>query len=255
MKIAIIRLLSVALLWMSFEALSIVIRHDVSDQEYRLRVPPLAAHVSFLAFSKDKAYMAGSGIYIGHGWVLTAAHVANFFEDTDRAEIGSERLAIKKAIVHENWRDRQFGFDIALVKIQPPKASVAPVSLFSYSLTAGDIVQIAGRGDSGNGLEGVNKQDRHMRVAENEVDNVEGQWLSFTFDSPDGDALPYEGVGGGGDSGGPAYLVKAGIPHIVGLSSWQDTKNTHWQEGRYGVKDYYTYIAHYKEWIQANMTD
>ena len=94
-----------------------------------------------------------------------------------------------------------------------------------------------------------------MRVAENKVDKIEGQWLSFNFSSPDHDALEYEGICGGGDSGSPAYIIENGTTHIIGLSSWQDTEATNWEQGYYGVIDYYTYLNHYREWIESHLNN
>jgi secreted trypsin-like serine protease len=241
------------LLISSFNTSAVVIRHDKADELYRFRTNVIEAHVTFTTPHEGKDYIVGSGTYLGNGWVLTAAHVAHFFEKPDVAQILSEKLKIHQVIIHNKWRDRQIGFDIALVKIEEPKQKITPVTLFSHELKAGEIITIAGRGDTGNGVIGMKTQDSHMRVAENRVDKVKNQWLSFTFDSPENGALEYEGMCGGGDSGSPAYIVKDGITHVVGLSSWQDTEATNWEQGFYGAEDYYTYISFYKSWLNSHV--
>ncbi len=248
-------LLFIVGIFYSITSSAIVIRHDVADQDYISRTEAIQGLVTFTTRKDGKSYVVGSGTYIGNGWVLTAAHVANFFEDADIAEVNKEKLQILDVILHEKWRDRRVGYDIALVKVSKPAQAIAPVSLFRYKAQVGDVVTIAGKGDTGNGIIGMQTFDLQLRVAQNKLDKVEGQWLSFTFDKPGKGALPFEGMCGGGDSGSPAYIVEGETVHIVGLSSWQDTEATNWQQGFYGAKDYYTRIIHYKNWILENLPD
>ena len=147
----------------SFNVESIVIRHDTPDEQYINRTKVIDAHVTFTTPSKGSDYVVGSGTYLGKGWVLTAAHVANFFEDKDVAQLKSEKLKITEVLLHEKWKDRQFGFDIALVKIDMPKGDITPVTLFSYELKKGDVITIAGKGDTGNGLVGIKQQTLRRR--------------------------------------------------------------------------------------------
>jgi secreted trypsin-like serine protease len=232
---------------------AIIIRHDVNDAIYLDHKKSMPALITFTTSHEGKDYVVGSGTYLGNGWVLTAAHVANFFEDGDTAQINSERLTIKKTILHDKWKDRQVGFDIALVRIAEPIKEIASVSLFTYDVKRGDVITITGRGDTGNGLVGMKPSDLKTRVAQNKVDKVEGQWISFTFDFPEKMALADEGMCGGGDSGSPAYIKQNDTFHIVGLSSWQDTEATNWKQGFYGAKDYYTNINFYKDWILKHL--
>jgi hypothetical protein len=232
---------------------AIVIRHDKSDDLYKYRTSATPALVTFTTPHKGDRYVVGSGTYIGNGWVITAAHVANFFEDADNAKINGEYLSILDVTLHEKWRDRQVEYDIALVKVSMPTKAVAPVSLFDYDLEVNETVIIAGRGDTGNGLVGMMPSDLEVRVAENKVEQVKGQWISFTFNAPEQGALEYEGMCGGGDSGSPAYTIKDGTTHLLGLSSWQDTEATNWKQGFYGVSDYYSNISFYKQWLLKNL--
>lgn len=227
----------------------IIIRHDIDDKRYTVHNEMLPALVTFTAKHNEKHYPVGSGTYIGEGWVLTAAHVANFLEASDRAEIQGENLDIKAVYTHEKWRDRQFGYDIALVKVSVPAKPIPAVVMFKHQLSEGDIINITGKGDTGNGKDGIVDAPMQLRFAQNEVVSAKGQWVSFDFSHPDDNALPLEGIGGGGDSGSPAYVVKDGVAHIVGVSSWQDTQATNWQQGLYGAVDYYTHVNHFRGWI------
>ncbi|BDX07461.1 trypsin-like serine protease [Planctobacterium marinum] len=239
----------------SLSAQSIVIRHDKSDEEYLNSTDAIEAHVTFTTSTKDGDFVVGSGTYVGNSWVLTAAHVANFFEENDVAQIKSERLKILDILLHENWKDRQYGFDIAMVKIEMPSGDIAPVTLFALEPEKDDVITIAGRGDTGTGMDGITSRDLKMRVAQNKIEEIKGQWLSFSFSAPEDGALENEGIGGGGDSGSPAYIIDKGTIHLVALSSWQDTEATNWKEGFYGAIDYYTYLNHYRDWIESHLDD
>jgi secreted trypsin-like serine protease len=232
---------------------AIVIRHDIEDSQYINSIKPIPALVTFTVLHKGKVYIVGSGTYLGQGWVLTAAHVANFLRPNDKAEIGKEKINIIDRIIHEKWKDQQLGFDIALVKISEPKEIVEPVQLFQYQVTPSDVVYLAGQGDTGNGLVGVKSSDLIKRVAQNRVDKVEGQWVSFQFNSPDNGALALEGVSGGGDSGSPAYVIENDVYHIVGVSSWQNTAATNGEEGLYGAIENYTSVDYYRVWLTKNL--
>jgi secreted trypsin-like serine protease len=64
------------------------------------------------------------------------------------------------------------------------------------------------------------------------------------FDAPPG-GTQYEGVGGPGDSGGPALLQDGGKTWLVGISS----ASMNGRPGQYGVTDVYTRVSSYAQWI------
>ena len=68
------------------------------------------------------------------------------------------------------------------------------------------------------------------------------------FDSGE-QGLPLEGVSGPGDSGGPAYITVDDKLYSIGVSAWQNTEPTGWEEGKYGVIENYSRIAFFREWI------
>lgn len=96
---------------------AIVIRHDQGDKSYLHQQAPMPALVTFTSMHQGKPYVVGSGTYIGDGWVLTAAHVAHFLETTDVARVNGEQPKVLGKVLHSKWRDRQVGYDIALVML------------------------------------------------------------------------------------------------------------------------------------------
>ena len=68
----------------------------------------------------------------------------------------------------------------------------------------------------GTGLTGPTDGDGRLRAATNVIDNVDGNYFLFSFSPPeDPSATDLEGIGGPGDSGGPAFI---GIPAAVPVS-------------------------------------
>lgn len=74
--------------------------------------------------------------------------------------------------------------------------------------------------------------------------------LRFTFDAPgEPNVTDLEGICGGGDSGGPAYIKKGNVLYVIGVSSGQDARPANRQVGHYGVFEYYTRVSHFTKWI------
>jgi len=42
---------------------------------------------------------------------------------------------------------------------------------------------------------------------------------------------------------------------VIGVSSWQNTEATDWQEGKYGVIENYSRISYFKNWIEQTIAD
>lgn len=108
---------------------------------------------------------------------------------------------------------------------------------------------VIGVGGTGNGLTGQTEDNVAnagvLRKAQNSVEFAQGPLLTFTFDSGDS-ALPLEGVSGGGDSGGPAYLTLEGIHYLLGISSRVDGGEI----GKYGVVEVYSRVSFFTAWIE-----
>ena len=58
-----------------------------------------------------------------------------------------------------------------------------------------------------------------------------------------------EGVGGPGDSGGPALVEESGRYFVAGISS----ASMNGRPGTYGVTDVYTRVSSYVDWIEKTM--
>src|SRR5215472_6175529 len=131
--------LSAAVLTQSWGG-AIVIRHDVSDSEYR---------VSSAEFP-DIAYLPGEGhgVLIATNWVLTAAHAA-IWRPIHELTINGIPRAVKEVIVHPGYKkppkELQSGDaaplieflaasdDVALIKLQQPVTDVTPVRIYKGS--------------------------------------------------------------------------------------------------------------------------
>ncbi|WP_230961316.1 hypothetical protein [Psychrosphaera haliotis] len=88
-----------------------------------------------------------------------------------------------------------------------------------------------------------------MRKAENKIVSANGPLLKFKFDRGSS-ALPLEGVSGGGDSGGPAYIKANNTNYLLGISSRVEDGSI----GKYGVTDVYSRVSLSKSWIE-NITN
>jgi hypothetical protein len=79
---------------------------------------------------------------------------------------------------------------------------------------------VIGNGLTGTGETGPVNEDGVMRAATNAIDAAEDRWFAFSFSAPgDSGVTDLEGIGGPGDSGGPALAVTSGAPKVVGVSS------------------------------------
>lgn len=231
----------------------IVTRHDVADarfQELAKEFPSLAT-----LRSADGEVIHGQGTLIDARWVLTAAHVAAELAAGDLAEVGPRRVRIARVIKHPSWtRVADLKVDIALIRLESPIAEVAPAELYRATDESGLDVVFAGRGSVGTGLTGPERDDWLLRAAQNRVISAEGPFLGFRFDAPgDPGVSELEGISGPGDSGGPAFALRDGRLYVIGVSSWQDSRPTQRQQGRYGVIEYYTRVSFFHEWIVGVM--
>ena len=76
--------------------------------------------------------------------------------------------------------------------------------------------------------------------------------IIFIFDSPDGGkALPFEGISGPGDSGGPALVMTPQGWATMGVSSAQ--RITGDKQGVYGAEEIYVRISDFVGWIDAKI--
>jgi hypothetical protein len=212
----------------------LVLRHDRDDADCLVVEAAWPAIVSF--FGGD-----GAATLVARRWLLTAAHTAANIPPQHAVTVGGRELRVAGVVAHPD------GHDLALVELNDDAEGVDPVALHEAADEERAEVLLLGRGDFGNGRDGVLGADGRLRCVTNRVDEVDDRWLRMRFDPPpDGTAL--EGVGGEGDSGGPALICTGAALTLAGVSSWQDHEGP---LGIYGCVEYYARVSSQVGWIRA----
>ena len=242
------RFFAVVVIWISLS--SLIVRHDIPDEK-------------FIELAKDYPqichFQMGEGTLIRSNWILTAAHVATALQEdrekgrTDKVICGGKAYEVDQIFVHPDYELLRsvISHDISLVKIKQMVDDIEPAKLYNGEDEVGKLITLVGAGDWGNGETGTQGWDQVTRAATNRIDFGNDQWIFFSFDSPDsGKATEYEGVSGGGDSGGPAFVKIDGVNYLAGVSSHQKGHGQ-FRQGHYGVKEYYARVSSYLDWIEG----
>ena len=186
----------------------------------------------------------GMGTFISDRWLVTAAHVAEGLS-VGGAVPDEPALVIEAVVLHPGWQGPEN--DIALVRVRA-RLDYPAVPVCAVEDVVGAVLVVVGAGDFGDGLTGPTGHDRLLRAADNTIDVVDASTIRFDFDAP-ASALPLEGIGGPGDSGGPAYIASGAGLCIAGVSSGQ--LSAPGQRGRYGAVEVYTRTSAYRTWIEG----
>lgn len=257
------------LLLASLSAHAIVIRDDMDDAKYRMQAAALPALADLPG--------EGHGVLIAPQWVVTAAHAVSWQASVKHITLNGVVREVDRLVIHPGFQrppqallDRALATwdwtlfrvllassdDIALIKLAQPVTDVAPVALNPGLEEFGQLVEIWGKGATGNGATGYAFSDPRrtlLRRAHNRISSADGLWLCYQFDRP-ADALPLEGGSGSGDSGGPVLLrtQDQGLL-LLGLTSWADPQSTVRTPGRYGQVSCNVRLSHYRDWIASSM--
>jgi secreted trypsin-like serine protease len=260
------RIWLLALLVVSFSASAIVIRDDVDDSKYRVPASEFPALVDMPG--------EGHGVLIAPQWVVTAAHAVTWQSEIKQVTIAGVPRDVELLVIHPGYKkppqkllDQALATwdwtlfrallsssdDIALLKLAQPVTDVSPVAINKSDDEFGQIIEIIGKGATGNGVTGYefsSSRRTELRRAYNKVTGADGRWLCYMFDKPS-EALPLEGGSGSGDSGGPVLLQTEKGLLLAGLTSWSDPQSTNRTPGRYGQITCNVRLSHYKDWIES----
>ncbi|WP_448566120.1 trypsin-like serine protease [Thalassotalea ganghwensis] len=231
----------------SFSTQAIVIRHDVQDSKYRATKNDFPALATFY---NDGAH----GTLIHPKWVVTAAHATFCIESGTFVVINDMTRKIKKLHVHPDYQPGK-SHDIALVELEQPVEDVEPVKIYNQGDELHKQVWFIGIGGTGTGLTGETidnaKNNGILRKAQNTIIDANGPLIKFVFNR-NKQALPLEGVSGGGDSGGPAYMIENGQFQLLGISSRPEGQFNN--IGEYGITEVYSRVSFFKGWVESIIT-
>ena len=221
-----------------------IIRHDRSDADCLVDEHEWPGIVTF--FDGD-----GAGTLIAPTWILTAAHTAGNIPSPHNISVAGQSYGIVRVVAHPDYGRRFSGsVDLALVELDAAVRGAEPFGLYTDEDEQGQEILLFGRGDYGNGVDGVQGVDHRLRRATNRVDAVDDCWIMFRFDPPPA-CTTLEGVGGEGDSGGPALIWQNGAWLVAGVSSWQEHSTK--PLSTYGCIEHYARVSKQVDWIQLNL--
>ena len=270
-----------ALVFVATAANAVVIRSDVPDSRYRVSADALPALADLP--------MEGHGTLIAKRWVLTAAHAVQMMlamPEHRYVTIAGKQRKVVRIIVYpdfpKSWAQWNLllenmktedpdawmaGFasyratmhDIALLELAEPVEDVQPVKLYRRPDEAGRVVEIFGKGATGNSSTGASPDSPHrtqLRRAFNRITAAKNQWIFYGFDCGSA-ALPLEGMTASGDSGGPLLIEDHGTWKLAGIAQGQDADKADlvalragtYRVGLCGQVASYTRVSFYARWI------
>ena len=218
-----------------------------------------------------------SGVYLGDGWVLTAAHVAESSPDLN-FELGGNSYQSEEIYLHDGWSgDAATGNDIALVKLTQDVVGVEAARLYDGPVTEdlsdtliGAEATFVGYGRTGDGVNGAYINAGNKHAGQNVIDAFGGDHpllrdfsdhIFFAdFDDPnavsdgyswsDDLTLALEYMIAPGDSGGGVFIEEDGETFLVGVNSFLLAHDSV-TDSDYGDVAGLTHVPAFTDWISA----
>ncbi|MEM0982425.1 MAG: trypsin-like serine protease [Planctomycetota bacterium] len=219
----------------------------------------------------------GTGTLIAEDWVLTAAHVADFFRmrrvSPIEFEINGKTYAVEEVVVHPDWTplEQQMAAvrggakytpgDVALLRLAEPVDGIEPMPLGEYD--DDEEITLVGVGafiaDAANGLNprqamGLPRGIKHAGT--NTVDRVDTSRneLVISFSAPDDPTATDHEIGAYvGDSGGPVLAKQRGTWRLIGVMGAVETTDD--KMGNYGDEVMATSVGEIAAWIEQTIID
>jgi hypothetical protein len=181
------------------------------------------------------------GNFGGKAWVLTAAHVFKKGEKANtylyRTQGGTIFEGLREIVNPRYQGDSQNrgGYDVALIQLDGPVSDAGPPPLlYSGEMRVGTRIVFVGFGQRGIGSQGevrdYGEPQDNKTAAENTIDKVteptdhdeededSGNELRVTLRRPNDGGARMDGILGGGDSGGSAWMRSNGRWHVIGVN-------------------------------------
>jgi hypothetical protein len=258
------RLLTLGLGLVCLNAQAIIMRHDVPDDKYKVPASEFPALADLP--------IEGHGVLIAPAWVVTlASAVVN--KDIHEVTIAGTPRPVARIVIHPGYKPTPREYysgdatplllferdldDIAMIELKDPISDVPPALLYRGEDERNEVVEILGKGATGNGLIGQYSTSTYrgeLHRAYTRVESADGHWIKLRFQTKR-EAEPLEGMPGNGDEGGPVLMKVRGSLTLVGLM-WRLYAAGSLANYRYFVYEDETYevrISHYAPWIDKVM--
>jgi len=242
-------------------AQAIVVRHDTGYTRYEASEADYPAVFYLEKRGRRRVCVA---TLIRPRWAITAGHCTEqtpLREEIDAGrpyavQIAGRQVRVDRIHVHPDYPRPQSGrgpdVDLALLRLDRVLEIPRPVPVYRGSAESGRILTLLGWGYSGNGIDGFEVDDGHLRFARNRVTRA-GRRLRMQFDDPrelDSEAVPFEGFPALDDSGGPALLKIGERFHIAGVAVGEVLSSGQARaRGRYGATAVYERLSLHRQWI------